>query len=329
MRTPRHPETSHRMRAGAFLLAVALASSFQLSVAHAAPSEREKQQAADLMDAGDAALASGRALDALDRYRRADRIMEVPTTHIAVAHALARLNRLVEARDAAVETQRMPQRSTDPPAFQRAREEAARLERDLTERIPTLAVTVQGLPASVTPSFLIDGKPWPDPETPVGLNPGRHVVVALVPGSRAMKEEFDLGAGKRRTVVFTVAHRESRSPPQDARDTPTLAYLGFGIGVTGVTVGAVTGLLALRRSTDLEDQCAGKVCPTRYDDELASARAMAKVSNITFGVGLAGVALGAGALMFREKEDAQSTAPTSLRIVPDVRPLRLGVRGSF
>jgi len=322
LRTPRHAAIS-------VLGALTLALFLHASPAHGAPSEREKQEAADLMDAGDELLASGRAEDALDRYRRADRIMEVPTTRIAVAHALAKIGRLVEARDAAVETQRMPPHPKEPAAFRLAREEAARLEREMSERIPTLAVTVQGLAEDETPSVLIDGKPRPEPGTPIELNPGRHDVVAQVPGSPAMKQAFDLQERERRTVVLTVTPREREEAPKGAGGTPTLAYVGFGVGITGVAVGAVTGLVAMRRSTDLEDQCAGTVCPTSYEDDIASARTMAKVSNITFAIGLAGLAVGTGALLFGGDGGSESTASRGVHVVPEVGPLRLGVRGSF
>jgi hypothetical protein len=255
--------------------------------------------------------------------------MEVPTTRIAVAHALAKMGRLIEARDAAVETQRMPPHPKEPAAFRLARDEAARMERELTERIPTLAVTVQGLTADVTPSVLIDGKSQPQGEAPIELNPGRHDVVARVPGSPDMKEEFDLQERERRTVVLTVAPQRTTEELKDPRGTPALAYVGFGVGIAGVAVGAVTGLVAMRRSTDLEDQCAGKVCPTSYDDDIASARTMAKVSNITFAIGLAGLAVGTGALLFGGDDVSEPTASRGVRVEPEVGPLRLGVRGSF
>ncbi len=327
MRTATH--TTTRVRDWGVLGSLVVATCLAVSSAVAAPSEREKQEAADLMDEGDTLLASGKAVDALDRYRRADRIMEVPTTRIAVAHALAKIGRLIEAREAAVETQRMPSRPKEPKAFRAAREAAAHLQSDLADRIPTLAVTIQGLDDTMTPTVLLDGKPGPEPGTPIELNPGRYEVTVLVPGSPDMKQEVELQEKERRTVVLTVTPPEREEVPKESGGTPTLAYVGFGVGIAGVAVGSVTGLWAMRRSTDLEDQCAGTVCPTSYEEDIASARTIAKVSNITFAIGLAGLAVGTGALLFGGDEVSESTASRGVRVEPEVGPLRLGVRGSF
>jgi tetratricopeptide (TPR) repeat protein len=70
------------------------------------------------------------------------------------------------------------------------------------------------------------------------------------------------------------------------------AYVAFGVGGVGLAVGAVAGALALGDAADAKERCVDNVCP--LDDEAKRDSAIAKgwISNIGFGVGAVGVAVG-------------------------------------
>jgi hypothetical protein len=84
-------------RSRCFALALCLTCS-SLALA-AAPTAQDRERARALMDAGDARFEAKQYAAALEQYRGADEIMQVPTTGIEVGRALERLGRLLEARE--------------------------------------------------------------------------------------------------------------------------------------------------------------------------------------------------------------------------------------
>ncbi|HEY0466397.1 MAG TPA: hypothetical protein VGC79_19440, partial [Polyangiaceae bacterium] len=102
----------------------------------------------------------------------------------------------------------------------------------------------------------------------------------------------------------------------------------FGIGGVGLVVGGITGGLALSKAAD----CTDKVCPSQ--SVLDSANAMATISTISFGVGLAGVAVGTILLLTgnssSEKAAAQTKRPApQVAVQPWFGVSSVGLTGSF
>jgi hypothetical protein len=331
---------------------------------HAEPSAADKETARSLLDDGDKKLAAGDLQGALKAYKAADDIMGVPTTTLEVARTQIKLGLLVEARDSLQRLLRIPQAPKEPAAFTKARAEATRLNDDLQQRIPTLQVTLDGLPAGTVAEVTIDGEALPT--TAIGLprklNPGLRRVVVSARGYQSSSHEVPLGEQQTRTLTVTLRPAvveppplpsatvpppsvSATTPPPPASTTsepspssppsaaeppgmrrPMLVYGGFGLGVLGVTFGTISGLVALNKGSSVKDACDGDRCPERVRDDIVSTKNWALASNIGFAVGVAGAGAGLVALL------VGGTSSTSARR-PAVEPLigvgNLGLRGQF
>jgi hypothetical protein len=105
-------------------------------------------------------------------------------------------------------------------------------------------------------------------------------------------------------------------------------FVGFGVAGAGVIAGGITGLLAMSKSSDVEDQCNGDVCPLSAEEDNDSATTLAHVSTISFAVAGAGAAVGVLGLLLSGSSD-EPAASAGLTLEPIVGPTSLGVRGRF
>ena len=71
---------------------------------------------------------------------------------------------------------------------------------------------------------------------------------------------------------------------------PTLPWVLGGIGVAGFAVGGVTGVMALGKGSTVDKECDASGCSSAGKEAADSGKTLATVSNVGFGVGLAGAA---------------------------------------
>lgn len=342
------PVARLEQRAARTLTALVLSAATMATTAgsaRAAPSASQKDRAGNLMVAGDADAAKGDWKAAFRSYRAADDIMHVPSTRVAVARALDKLGRLLEARRAAAQTAAMPKSAHEPAAFTSARASAARMLVDLDARIPTLAVIPAGVRAGARVHIEIDGTLVPSARFGVAskLDPGTHRITAAARGYRSTVEVVALAEGEHRTLSVTLVLRRREMAPSPAvtpsaprpavaspgrRGSAILSYVGFGVGAAGLIAGSVSGLMSIARTRDIVHRCGGSVCPSSYRGQIDSARTLGWASNVSVGVGVVGVGVGLAALLMqRNSVPAESPAAAELRLMLGVR--RLGVRGRF
>lgn len=301
------------------------------SLAAAQPSAADKQRAGELMVSGDQQAAEGRLEQALTSYMQADAIMGVPTTGLAVARVLERMGRLVQARDAALRVTQMPSAPDEAEPLKDARVDAAKLLGALEQRLPAL-VLVLAAPPEANASVTLDGVQVPPAQLGVEqkVNPGSHRVEIRAAGHEPSRQDLVLGEGERRRLdlalgAASLAPGPAPVGPEPAPagagqtgDGPTpLLWVGLAVGGAGIVVGAITGIVAWTKSGDLEDSCGGVVCPPAYEDELDRATTLAWTSNVSFGIGLLGIAVGLTAFGI---DEASNDGPTSGE-APVVRPL--------
>ena len=302
-----------------------------------AQSAADKETARSLMDRGDAAMRSKNYDAALEAYKAADDIMHVPTTGLAVVKARLALGRLVEARDAALAVTRLPAAAAEPEVFAESRAEAADLADSIAARIPSLTVTVEGGPASGV-EVLLDGVNI-RPGLARKLNPGKHVVIAKAPGFVEARSELDIAEGAAENVTLKLspetatesALAPSPPPQQDelaSGGTSPLVYVGFGVGAAGIVVGSVTGIMSLSKTSSVKDQCDGNRCPTSAESDADSAKTLANVSNIGFGVGIVGIGIGIYGLLSSGSSSPQ-TVGRARSFEPVVGARFVGVRGTL
>lgn len=324
----------------AVLPALASAAVFLRPDVASAQSADDRETARRLFEQGKSRRDAGDARGALEAFRAADALMNVPTTKLAVARAYVALGRLVEARDAAVAVAYLKAGRAEPQPFVDARAAAARLATELAARIPSLTIALHG-PAPQT--LTIDGEPVPRDAwgAPRRLNPGKHAVVARR-GAREVKADVVVAERANDTVTLDMplasgddeAAPAAAAPASDRPSSVTLGpppsrplgplvWIGGGVAVAGLATGAVAGLISMSNKSDADALCRDGKCPPPAYDALDAANRWATVSTIGFataGVGLALVAVG---LLVRPEPSRQGSAALL------VRPGGAGLAGSF
>ena len=154
------------------------------------------------------------------------------------------------------------------------------------------------------------------------MQPGAQIVVempeleneAVAPAAHASATSADALASK----------------PKSGSTQRVAAVAVGGVGVVGLAVGTVFGLKATSNWSDVKNHCTSY--PNGCSDEGVSlhdsAESAATISNIAFGIGLAGLAGGA-ILWFTAPSASRESAvlPTPIRVGFDGRQLL--VRGTF
>jgi hypothetical protein len=286
------------------------------TAAHADPTSADRETARTLMQQGRELREKGDMKEALKRFKGADDIMHVPTTALEVARALVALGQFVEARDFIAEIRQIPTKANEPAPFKDARAKADDLDASLNGRIPSLRISIKGVPDGAQPTVSVDGVQLPAGalELPRTVDPGHHVVVAKVVAKTAVGEgtlEVEVREGEQKPVdvalVMTAVPEtppespppdepkpEPPSPPTTSHSPTVLTWVGIGLGGVGVAAGTVTGILSLSKKSTLQGECPGGVCPPGTpSSDLDSANRFATISTIAFiaaGVG-AGVAV--------------------------------------
>lgn len=249
---------------------------------------------------------------ALERFQRAEALYKAPSISVMVARCLAQSGRLVEAVDKYETTLRMPLEAGAPEAFQRAVAEAtvevegvrarvARLEvRAPAEPPAGLEVTLDG--AAIPPALL--GVPKP-------VDPGVHRVVARAAGRQPFSYELTLTEAERQTVeivlppLAAVATRSETPAPAPKQAGPSVLSISLlaGGGVA-LTVGAVTGLVALNHKGKLDEAC-NPGCPSDMSSNIDAFRLNRTISYVSFGVGLAAAGVGTYLLLHQSSSGQQ------------------------
>jgi hypothetical protein len=331
-------------------LAVALSFTFALASAPAfAQTAEERETARQQFEDGKKKRDSGDKEGALASFKAADALMNVPTTKLALARAYLALGRLVEARDAAFRVSQIPIEKKEPAPFTDARTAAARLADDLAKRIPSLTLSLAGVPSDDEAVVTIDGASVPAAAltAPRKINPGKHQIVAklterdegsvtkevTIAEKEDKKIELDLTElgkkPKKKTAVVastpepTPTTTEPPAPAPESKTSP-LVWIGGGLAIAGAGVGTAFGLMSMSDKETADESCREGKCPPAAHDALDSANQNALISTIGFAA--AGVGVGVAiAGLFLSKSSKSQTA----RVTPFVSATAAGLYGSF
>lgn len=169
------------------------------------------------------------------------------------------------------------------------------------------------------------------------VSPGKHEILVKSPGRKDARTEISLAEAETKTVNVDVGEVDPNAstkpvPPPDTKDTGAgggtspLVYVGFGTAVVGLTVGTITGLVALGAASKAKDACPNTACPSQSNiDDVESGRTMGTVSTIGFAVMGVGIAVGVVGLITSTKASGKSDPAKTGAIVFGPG----GVRGSF
>jgi len=189
---------------------------------------------------------------------------------------------------------------------------------------------------------------------PLPIDPGRHTLSAAAPGKKEWSLDFEVPRSKADVPVEiptlldvqTPTPKTDEAPPpvspsppaNPATTTPialtllpappsvgvTIAYVGFGVGAAGLLLGTMTGSFAWARSGPLLAACPGGKCPETQRDALDAVDTLANLSNIGFGLGIAGASTGIVGLVL-----ASQAHPSRASFSPQLGPSWVGLSGTF
>ncbi len=341
-----------------------LAPSLVLSLSLLAPAAHA-QTAADRGTARELGVEGQSALDkkdyatAEDRFRRADQLFHAPTLLLGYARAEAGLGKVVNASEAYNRVIREGVPPGAPPAFVAAVEAAKTEAGAVQARVASVTIAVVG---PENPSVTLDDQPVPVAALGVKrpVDPGAHVVKATADGWMPGETKFtvtDAGSANASLTLTKAAGAPvaSATPPAGGlaasgasgtgtaggsagtvADTGssgstqrTIGFVGMGVGVVGLAVGAVTGGLAIGKHSTLTTECPNGTCTSdAATSDLSSYHSLALVSTIGFIAG--GVLAAGGLVIFLTAPHGQSAGPAmGVRITPFVGPGSLGAVGTF
>jgi len=130
----------------------------------------------------------------------------------------------------------------------------------------------------------------------LGIRPGHHVITAKLPDHEDQTWEVEAFAASRDKHAFAMKPRviaDASGGPRDGRGPNLGPWIVMGIGGAMLVGGAVTGIVALGKTSDIEEKCPGDQCPRSFDldAERSSAKTFVRVTDVLL-IGGAAVTLG-------------------------------------
>lgn len=344
--------------------AVALAP----ATAHA-QSDADKATARQLGQEGQVALDAKDFKTAEDRFRRADSLFRAPTLALGLARAYAGGGKFVAAQETYNRIIREGAPAGSPPAFAKAVEEAKAEVGAVSSKIGSVVVNVTG---ADSPKVTLDDQPFPNAALGVkrSVDPGTHVIKATADGYRTEQANVTISEGGTGTATLnlqkdpsavaavppptgsapppaTVGASDSNPPPGADVGTgggsmnKTLGFVALGVGGVGLAVGAVTGIMAMGKHSDLEKACPDGKCTSDKQSDVDSYGTLGTVSTVGFIVGGVGVAAGLVLVLTAPKEGRAAAlsrplvamppkpAPARGFVSPVIGPASVGAVGRF
>lgn len=229
---------------------------------------------------------------AIELLQRARAIRPAPTIDLIEGRSYVGLGRYLEARERFRAASSWKKGASDPPAFASAIENA---QRELVEVEGKIAkLTVEITPPAPAAKVVVDGVEREAPGQAIELDPGKHRV-EIRGADAGDPQDVVLAEGARHTIQAIIRSREPvpTAPQQTEPERDYLpAAITFGVAGAVLTLGAVTGGLAVDRKAALDDVCSSKRCPEDAEGIHADAVAFAWTSTVALIVGGAGAVVG-------------------------------------
>lgn len=340
----------HALRSSVVALAIVAAAP-----AAFAQSDADRATARQLGQDGEQALAAKDYKRAEDDFRRADSLIHAPTLLLGLARALAGESKYVEAQEAYQRIIREGVAPGAPDAFKKALEAAKAEVGDVEPKIGGVTISVKAAGGGDVPNVKVTIDDAPVSAAALGVkrvaNPGTHVVKASADGFKAatlnvtvpvggavdapLTLEKDLSApatpATEPSPATNAATAQPVAPEQTAAATSSgggsiLPWIAFGVGGVGLGLGAVTGILAIGKHSDLSKAC-NPNCGPDQQSNLDSYHTLGTLSTVGFIVGGVGAAAGVTLLLLQPKASEASPAAPSASLV--LGPGSIGAAGSF
>jgi len=296
----------------------------------------------------------GQWLDALAAFERSAQLKPHPITTYNLAYCERALGRYTRARQlfkrALSEHAAQKGGTLTDDLFAQAQSYLVESERRVARASVTIApagtaLTVDGRgiepdESKGGPPVYVAGTEGADQAPPPGafelvLDPGKHIFVLVRPGSpdKVVIEVFK--PGERRRLALSAESASAPPPPRTAASPPGRDYtwpiVAYGVGAAGLTIGSIFGIATFSKEDDLHQDCGDdKVCGVEQQADIDTADRYALISNIGFGVGIAGIGVGTFLLLSSSGVEAPKPAePAKSALRVWVLPTSAGVRGTF
>jgi hypothetical protein len=344
-----------RRAGGSFLVAFLAAP---VVMAQAAPSPEDMAAARTLGTEGVRMADSGDCAGAIPKLTAAEKLFHAPTTLDRLGECEIKVGKLVAGTEHLNRVVREQLAPNAPAAFVTARQRAQDALGPALPRIAKLKIHVDGAPAdkvtatvdgAAVLSALFDGRP---------TDPGTHEIQATAPGFKTATTKVTLVDGGEGTASLrlepdpnaaaapaaaaaTPGAAPAAGTPASPAATPPAAAPGeaqkaplpvaaiavLAAGGVGVVVGSIFGVLALGNKSTLDKNCGStkKTCPSQGDIDAMNTNAW--VSNIGFGVGIVGLAV--GGVLLATSHGPEKTASSRPEVHPWIGIGSAGVGGSF
>lgn len=155
----------------------------------------------------------------------------------------------------------------------------------------------------------------------LGIRPGHHVFTAKLAGYESASWEVEAYAGGKEQHTFALKEPPkalSPVPAAERRERPSAAgpIIVASAGGAMLVAAGITGIIALNKTSDIEEACPGDRCPRSFDlkDERSSARTFVGVTDLLLVVGAVAVV---GGLVWGWR--VASAEPKTGLVTPPVR----------
>jgi hypothetical protein len=132
-----------------------------------------------------------------------------------------------------------------------------------------------------------------DKKIEIGIRPGHHIITAKLPGHEEAVWELEAYAATRDKYSFTMKEPPKPVAPQGEGGSRTNAgpFIVMGVGAALLVGGAITGVIALGKTSDIETRCPNDLCARDFDldDERSSARTFVRITDVLLVTGAAAV----------------------------------------
>lgn len=194
------------------------------AVALAAPSAADMESARQLFKQGKELRDKGDLAGAREKLKAAHALGQTPITGLELGKTHVMLNELLEAREAFLSVARIPVASDETKKSADARVECEKLANDLKAKIPTVKITLVGVPKGKKPKVTVDGEEIPAVALSEAraVNPGKHTVIAKVSGAPDAKAEIELVEGENKAISLYVKAPKVKEeePVEEEPETP-------------------------------------------------------------------------------------------------------------
>jgi hypothetical protein len=298
-------------------------------------SDAQREQAGVLFKAALAKSKKGDFEGAIADLRASFDLVASPNTKLRISRELLALGRIADAyreakiaEDLAVQAARIDKKYEA--AEKAARDDVAQLR----AKVGFVEIDLGPLRGEI----LVSGRSVSAAEArePVPVDPG-EIVVTLRNPSGVHSTTVTVGAGETRKATVVEEFKEG-----PRRERPPLSPWDMGLGqqITGVAFGLTGGIALVLFSglgianaslhNDVSKQCPNQRCPESLRSDVEEGRRLQLGANVSLGIGLVGLAAGAGFLVptfFAPKRRSDEGTAASLGVELGVGSLAVG--GSF